>query len=270
MEISVPIGLAREAHIAISRRDRPSSLRVPSCPLTGLFQGPQTVTLVDLEKVDGNTTLLEQLVILGLAKQRGVRAVFEFGTFDGKTAANLAATLGPDAEILTIDLPAHQEAALPVEEAEVVYIHKEQSGAKSRHFSNVFQLYGDTARFDFTLVWHAGPRVRGRLTCLRLRAERQRAGAAVAATRRPAAMARLRGLARRDGGAERPAPRRSTVRRHEARRGDQPLLPAATGKLTGLPTVAALIAMLQLEHSTVVGWADERAHTAAQRLLAPR
>jgi predicted O-methyltransferase YrrM len=150
MEISVPIGLAREAHIAISRRDRPSSLRVPSCPLTGLFQGPQTVTLVDLEKVDGNTTLLEQLVILGLAKQRGVRAVFEFGTFDGKTAANLAATLGPDAEILTIDLPAHQEAALPVEEAEVVYIHKEQSGAKSRHFSNVFQLYGDTARFDFT------------------------------------------------------------------------------------------------------------------------
>jgi predicted O-methyltransferase YrrM len=150
VEIRLPIGLFREARISVSRGFRARSLFVPSCPLVTLFDGPRTVTLIDLDQTDGNTTLLEQLVILGLAKQRGARTVFEFGTFNGRTAANLALTLGPEAEILTVDLPADQQPAQALAAGERKYVEKPVSGAKAQWLSNVTQLYGDTAMFDFS------------------------------------------------------------------------------------------------------------------------
>jgi hypothetical protein len=189
VEIRLPIGLFREARISVSRGFRARSLFVPSCPLVTLFDGPRTVTLVDLDQTNGNTTLLEQLVILGLAKQRGARTVFEFGTFNGRTAANLALTLGPEAEILTVDLPADQQPAQALAAGERKYVEKPVSGAKAQWLSNVTQLYGDTAMFDFS-PWQ-GTRAGG-----------HGAGAAAAEARRPGALARLRGLARRDRGAD--------------------------------------------------------------------
>jgi predicted O-methyltransferase YrrM len=88
------------------------NLRSFSVFAANLFPELLDVRLIDLDQVDGNTTLEEQVLIVALAKRQRARRVFEFGTFDGKTSANLAVNLGAEAEILTIDLEsASAEAA---------------------------------------------------------------------------------------------------------------------------------------------------------------
>ncbi len=104
--ISMPMGRMREVRLLVSRGIRPRELAVPSLSAKELFPNPLDVRLIDLDQIDGNTTLQEQVLIVSLAKQQRARKVFELGTFDGKTTANLATNLGEEAEIITIDLKA--------------------------------------------------------------------------------------------------------------------------------------------------------------------
>jgi predicted O-methyltransferase YrrM len=143
----------REVRLAVSVGVvRPRKLAIPSVSVADLFPKPLDVRLIDLDQVDGNTTLQEQVILIALAKRKRVRKVFEFGTFDGKTAANFAANLGVQAKILTIDLEPTRikEARLPIGKYDLKFIQKSQIGVKSREFANVLQLRGDTAQFDFT------------------------------------------------------------------------------------------------------------------------
>jgi hypothetical protein len=148
--IRLPIDGMRDAQLQLSRRIRESKLVIPVQSVADLLNDAVDVTFVDVEGVDGNTTLLEQVIILALARRHGAQRVFEFGTFDGRTTANLAVNL-PLAEIHTIDLPVEQMAStkFAISRADVQYVRKDLIGAKSLGAENVIQLQGDTATFDF-------------------------------------------------------------------------------------------------------------------------
>ena len=70
----------------------------------------------------GGATLLENAVLVSLAKLTGARAFFEFGTYLGATTLLLATNSPPDAHVTTVDLPpADIDMAQPAaDEAELV------------------------------------------------------------------------------------------------------------------------------------------------------
>lgn len=149
--LKLPYSKLQTLDVSISRPIRCEALAVPLTEVGEIVPGPTDVSLIDLEQVNGNTTLLEQLLVLSIAKRRQCKRIFEFGTFDGKTSANLSMNL-PDAQIYTIDLPAGQlgKVALPVGKCDLPFILKSRTGDKLGSSAKVIQLYGDTARFDFS------------------------------------------------------------------------------------------------------------------------
>jgi predicted O-methyltransferase YrrM len=148
--IRVPMDGMREVRVAVSRGVKARKLTIPPMAATDLFSKPLDLRLIDVDQQDGNTTLQEQILILALAKMRGVRRVFELGTFDGKTSANLAANLGAEADIVTIDIDPMQRTLLPIGKQDLKFVRKERVGIKIDASANILQLYGDTARFDFS------------------------------------------------------------------------------------------------------------------------
>jgi len=150
--LRLPYSKLQTLEVSISRPISHDALVLPRAEVEEITPGPIDVSLIDLEQVNGNTTLLEQLVVVSIAKRRQCKRVFEFGTFDGKTSANLGANLRQDAQIFTIDLPASQlgSAALPIGKHDMTLILKDRIGNKLGDSAKVIQLYGDTARFDFS------------------------------------------------------------------------------------------------------------------------
>jgi len=149
--LQLPYSKLQTVEVSISRPIRYEALVVPRAKVVEIAPGPIDVSLIDLEQVNGNTTLLEQMLVLSIAKRRQCKRIFEFGTFDGKTSANLSVNL-PDAQIYTIDLSPDQlgKVALPVGKCDLPFILKERTGDKLSGSAKVIQLYGDTARFDFS------------------------------------------------------------------------------------------------------------------------
>lgn len=139
----------RDVELSISRRFRKE---IPPIDAKDLLAGPASISLIDLEAIDGHTTYFEQFVLLSLAKFKKCRRVFELGTFDGRTSANLALNLIEEAEIFTLDIPADQitSTTLHFGTGDLVYIKKDRIGAKCMGLPKVKQLYGDTATFDFS------------------------------------------------------------------------------------------------------------------------
>ena len=81
--------------------------------------------------------------------------LFEMGTFDGRTALNMAANSPEDAVVYTLDLPVEKinETALPIASGDAQHIQKDQSGSRylrTCEKKKIAQLYGDTASFDFS------------------------------------------------------------------------------------------------------------------------
>jgi len=148
--ICLPMDRMREVRIAVSRGVKACKLAIPPVVPADLFSEPLDVRLIDVDQRDGNTTLQEQVLILALAKSRRARRVFEFGTFDGKTSANLAVNLDAEAEIVTIDIEPTQSVRLPIGKKDLKFVRKERVGIKSSGAMNIMQLYGDTAQFDFS------------------------------------------------------------------------------------------------------------------------
>jgi len=140
----------REVRVAVSRGVKARKITIPAVTATDLFSEPLDIRLIDVDQRDGNTTLQEQALILAFAKKRHARRVFEFGTFDGKTSANLAANLGAEADILTIDIEPTRCMRLPIGKKDLKFVQKERVGIKTSGVPNILQLYGDTARFDFS------------------------------------------------------------------------------------------------------------------------
>lgn len=121
--------------------------------------GPDEITsdgtpirLFGLEPRDGNVTLLELTVLCRLVQEHAPRAIFEIGTFDGRTTLNLAANAPDDAVVYTLDLPADEPTAYALAAADYKFVKKPRSGERvlgTPFAGRVTQLYGDSARFDF-------------------------------------------------------------------------------------------------------------------------
>lgn len=102
----------------------------------------------------GNTSLLEQYLLVAIAKRHGVKTLFEIGTFDGQTALSLAKNC-PALHIYTLDLPREKSSntALPISTGERRYIEKLTIGSRFQgtpEALRITQLLGDSAAFDYT------------------------------------------------------------------------------------------------------------------------
>jgi predicted O-methyltransferase YrrM len=158
--------LALESRMADAQRG--SATRVPAAVALAPWRGAlprQTnsailsaappVRLMAIHTADGNVSLLELCLLAALAKRAGARAVFEFGTFDGRTALGLAANLAPHGKVFTLDLPRPASAAarLPGDALDRVPAGKD---ARSLRYEgtpfekSIVQLYGDLETFDFS------------------------------------------------------------------------------------------------------------------------
>jgi predicted O-methyltransferase YrrM len=128
---------------------------LPSVSVEALTDDDALIQLRRPISLDGNVNLLEMLTLVKLARRHGCRRLMEVGTFDGRTALNLAANTPPDAQVFTLDLPQAGlgDAQLPLAANEQHYIKKDVSGARYQGTDcagKIVQLYGDSATFDFS------------------------------------------------------------------------------------------------------------------------
>jgi len=117
------------------------------------------IELTETAKSDGNVRLSE-LAILALAASEAQPGseIVEIGTFDGRTALNLAINAQPGVSIATLDLPPDQQSAMAIEESERRYVDKPAPGARLRQCAapwqaaaaRVVQMHGDSATYDWS------------------------------------------------------------------------------------------------------------------------
>ena len=125
--------------------DLPSLIPCTECQLT----------VIEPAVANGNVNLYELLAMVLLVRGRQPKALFEIGTFDGRTTLNLAANSSREAHIHTLDLPSSglDQTRFNVEELDRKLIDKPVSGSRflgRPEQSKITQLYGDSARFDFS------------------------------------------------------------------------------------------------------------------------
>jgi predicted O-methyltransferase YrrM len=117
------------------------------------------IRLTETEKSDGNVRVSElAMLALAAADVPPGSEIVEIGTFDGRTALNLAINARPGVSIATLDLPADQASALAIEDSERRYVDKPAPGARLRscgapwraYAGRVAQLRGDSATFDWS------------------------------------------------------------------------------------------------------------------------
>ncbi|HMP74754.1 MAG TPA: class I SAM-dependent methyltransferase [Kiritimatiellia bacterium] len=133
-------------------------LTVPAVDAAALIGREVSLRLVEPDSADGNVTGYELLVISALASKHGRTACFEIGTFDGRTALNLAANTPPDCHVFTLDLPSSElgRTGLAIAHGDETFINKPTSGARfhaTPYAARITQLLGDSASFDYTPYW---------------------------------------------------------------------------------------------------------------------
>jgi len=126
---------------------------VRSLPLTDARLGLGTPFQVTYEAMKGNTSLLEEYVLLSLIRSYGARSFFEFGTYQGQTSFMLAKNF-PELVIHTLDLPATDvdRTEIPISSGERRYVEKPVIGSKflgTPEQKQITQLFGDSASFDY-------------------------------------------------------------------------------------------------------------------------
>ncbi len=128
---------------------------IPQIPQSTYLAGDAAVRLSQLEMAPGNVSLVELALIAAICAKRRPTTIFEFGTFDGRTALNLAENSPPETRIYTLDLPASEvdATAHPLAAGEDLFVRKQYSGARFKatpHAGRITQLSGDSAKFDFS------------------------------------------------------------------------------------------------------------------------
>jgi predicted O-methyltransferase YrrM len=129
---------------------------LPPVTLSTLVPEEVNVRLCKQDNTIENITIAELLILVELLQVYRPLACFEFGTFDGRTALNMAANTPEEAIIYTLDLPPHygmDSTALPLHPAERYLADKATSGTRYRGTPwehKIRQLYGDSATFDYT------------------------------------------------------------------------------------------------------------------------
>lgn len=121
--------------------------------------GRRVPAVLEPAKANGNVRISELAILSALAGEvEDGHALFEIGTFDGRTALNLAAASPPGCTVYTLDLPPDMATALPLAPGERHMVDKPVSGrriiscreAEMPFAMKILQLYGDSATFDFS------------------------------------------------------------------------------------------------------------------------
>ncbi|MGI8548801.1 MAG: class I SAM-dependent methyltransferase [Gemmatimonadaceae bacterium] len=127
--------------------------RLPRASIDEMVPRGLALDLRELHAVDGNVSVLELVILAATAARLKARTVFEIGTFDGRTAVNLAANADNAVTVYTLDLPLQGSATVLAADAEdLKYMQPSLSGARIRQSEfapRVRQLFGDSAKFDF-------------------------------------------------------------------------------------------------------------------------
>ena len=128
---------------------------VPLIALDAITDENLQIDVRALDSVDGNVTDRELITICRLVRERQPQAMFEFGTFDGRTALNMAANASNESTVYTLDLPPQEvsQSRIALDQQELRYASKPESGGRFRGTdveTRIVQLYGDSGRFDFS------------------------------------------------------------------------------------------------------------------------
>jgi predicted O-methyltransferase YrrM len=108
-------------------------------------------------KVGTSITAEEGCHLAAIVKCMSPGKVLEIGTYDGNTALLIAANLGPDGTIVTIDLPPDfdlekQQSTLTYAKGEINLTRRQDLGRQYRNHplgSRIRQVYGDSAALDW-------------------------------------------------------------------------------------------------------------------------
>lgn len=127
---------------------------IPAVELKSLVPHPAPVVMLEPDSANGNVTEWELFCIAQIIADRKPKACFEIGTFDGRTALNMAANMAEDGHVYTLDLPPSglDHTALKIAHGDESFINKEASGTRFRdtpYASKITQLWGDSATFDY-------------------------------------------------------------------------------------------------------------------------
>jgi len=97
-------GRQRVKGIAAAVGHREFHGRLPKMHLKSLLHDDEGTKVFVVSRARWNVSLMELVLICRLARRACPEAVFEFGTFNGRTTLHLAANL-PKARLVTLDLP---------------------------------------------------------------------------------------------------------------------------------------------------------------------
>jgi len=114
-----------------------------------------SLTLSPVKARKHNTTEFELLSICALLKDNSGNAVFEIGTFDGRTTRAMAQNLlNNDGKIFTLNLPPNTEHVdLVTDKVDVNLASQVVSGERFLNTAQqkyIEQIWGDSSTFDFT------------------------------------------------------------------------------------------------------------------------
>jgi predicted O-methyltransferase YrrM len=145
-------------HQRITEKIRPEVRTIiPKVKMSAIIKDDLRIELREPTWRDGNISLLELVVIINMIRQRSPRAIFEIGTFDGRTTLNLACNSPDDSKVYTLDLPPAGKNLLsggfPISGNSGNLVNKHMIGSRFHETGcdkKITQLYGDSASFDFS------------------------------------------------------------------------------------------------------------------------
>jgi SAM-dependent methyltransferase len=128
---------------------------IPSVPPSAAAEESLAVEIREPEAGSGNVSLLELLIIARIVRSTGPRAIFEIGTFDGRTTLNLSANAPEGAKVFTLDLSpeAGGRTRLPAAPHDREFLPSRERRLRFRgtgYEDGIVALRGDSADFDFS------------------------------------------------------------------------------------------------------------------------
>lgn len=120
----------------------------------------RSIRLVESATANGNVKRSELAILAkAAANLKPGTEIIEIGTFDGRTALNLAVNAPQSCRVFTLDLPPDIPTAFALASSERQYVDKPLPGVRFRSHSefkdfpgvsNIVQLIGDSASFDWS------------------------------------------------------------------------------------------------------------------------
>lgn len=118
---------------------QPVKTAIPTVDLHELIPPGTVVEIHNPLGGAGMVSVTEIVAIASLVRRCHPERLLEIGTLDGRTTLNMAANAAPEALVYTLDLPETQTSITQFAEA--------SPGSPA---SRIVQLYGDSAKFDFS------------------------------------------------------------------------------------------------------------------------